>query len=159
MSQRLFWRWLLRNKEWAWMSRRPAHLLVELLIGHEVRVQCPDPVADLVQLVLVVGARDQDEPLDRDTERGWPRSRPEVPHRRIRHLHSHYVAAPFAAAPGPGAPVITACRLAAPQAMCTGASRSTPAATCSLTSPGTSAVTGHVLFSHASLSRVICHGA
>jgi len=70
MSQRPFWQWLLRNKEWAWMSRRPAHLLVELLIGHEVRVQCPDPVADLIQLVLVVGALDQDEPLDRDTERG-----------------------------------------------------------------------------------------
>ena len=23
MSQRPFWRWLLRDKEWAWMSRRP----------------------------------------------------------------------------------------------------------------------------------------
>jgi hypothetical protein len=43
---------------------QPAHLLVELLIGHDVRVQCPDPVADLIQLVLVVGALDQDEPLD-----------------------------------------------------------------------------------------------
>ena len=33
---------------------QPAHLLVELLIEHRVRVQCLDPVADLVQLVLVV---------------------------------------------------------------------------------------------------------
>jgi hypothetical protein len=44
---------------------QPADLLVELLIGHDVGVQCPDPVADLFQLVLVVGALDQDEPLDR----------------------------------------------------------------------------------------------
>jgi hypothetical protein len=49
---------------------QPAHLLVELLIERRVRVQCLDPVGDLVQLVLVVGARDQAEPLDRDTERG-----------------------------------------------------------------------------------------
>jgi hypothetical protein len=75
---------------------RPAHLLVELLIEHRVRVQCPDPVADLVQLVLVVGARDQDEPLDRNTERGGH----DLLHRCIRHLHPRQAAAPFTAAPG-----------------------------------------------------------
>ena len=47
------------------LGTQPSQLLVELLIEHRVRVQCLDPVAELVRLVLVVGARDQDEPLDR----------------------------------------------------------------------------------------------
>ena len=34
MSQRLFWRWLLRDKEWAWMSRRP---LWQYLLFHWAR--------------------------------------------------------------------------------------------------------------------------
>jgi len=34
MSQRPFWRWLLRNKEWAWMSRRP---LWQYLLLHWAR--------------------------------------------------------------------------------------------------------------------------
>jgi len=34
MSQRPFWRWLLRDKEWAWMSRRP---LWQYLLFHWAR--------------------------------------------------------------------------------------------------------------------------
>ncbi len=34
MSQRPFWRWLLRDKEWAWMSRRP---LWQYLLLHWAR--------------------------------------------------------------------------------------------------------------------------
>src|ERR1035441_6550752 len=39
----------------------------------------------------VVEALDQDEPLDRDTERGGH----DLVHRRVRHLHPHHVAAPL----------------------------------------------------------------
>jgi hypothetical protein len=34
MSQRPFWRWLLRDKEWAWLSRRP---LWQYLLFHWAR--------------------------------------------------------------------------------------------------------------------------
>ena len=34
MSQRSFWRWLLYDKEWAWMSRRP---LSQYLLFHWAR--------------------------------------------------------------------------------------------------------------------------
>jgi len=34
MSQRPFWRWLLRDKEWAWMSQRP---LGQYLLLHWAR--------------------------------------------------------------------------------------------------------------------------
>ena len=47
------------------LGAQPGQLGVVLPAGHDVRVQFPDPVADLLKLVLVVEALDQDEPLDR----------------------------------------------------------------------------------------------
>jgi hypothetical protein len=64
------------------LGAQPGQLGVVLLVGHEVRVRFPDPVADLLKLVLVVEALDQDEPLDRDAERGGH----DLVHRRVRHL-------------------------------------------------------------------------
>ena len=117
------------------LGAQPGQLGVVLLVGHDVRVQFPDPVADLLKLVLVVEALDQDEPLDRDAERGGH----DLVHRRVRHLHPHHVAAPLAAAPRAGAPVITACCLPA-RRRCAWAPRSPRhASSCCISKAGCSA--------------------
>jgi len=46
MSQRPFWRWLLRDKEWTWMSRRP---LRQYLLLHWARAV----LAVLIALAIV----------------------------------------------------------------------------------------------------------
>jgi hypothetical protein len=50
MSQRAFWQWLLRNKEWAWMSRRP---LWQYLLFHWARAVLGGLIALAVAAALL----------------------------------------------------------------------------------------------------------